>query len=106
MNRSNPDPFHFLEKDLDPIKIQKKLSAIRIGNCCVQFLTMYVGQMWPNSERDLLNAKGCRIWIPLTIENFAFSRVRAEKLKEEGGELEAGVRTALDDEDAWARSGH
>jgi len=27
--------------------------------------------------------------------------VRAEKLKEEGGELEAGVRTALDDEDAW-----
>ena len=62
--------------------------------------------MWPNSERDLLNAKGCRIWIPLTIENFAFSRVRAEKLKEEGGELEAGVRTALDDEDAWDRSGH
>ena len=27
-------------------------------------------------------------------------------MKEEGGELEAGVRTALDDEDAWARSGH
>merc|ERR1711992_525519 len=27
--------------------------------------------------------------------------VRAEKLKEECGELEAGVRTALDDEDAW-----
>ena len=39
------DPFQirsrFLEKDLDPIKIQKKWSAIRIGNCCVQFLTMY-----------------------------------------------------------------
>ena len=40
-----PDPFQirssFLEKDLDPVKIQKKWSAIRIWNCCVQFLTMY-----------------------------------------------------------------
>ena len=39
------DPFQirssFLEKDLDPIKIQKTWSAIRIWNCCVQFLTMY-----------------------------------------------------------------
>ena len=39
------DPFQirssFLEKDLDPSKIQKKWSAIRIWNCCVQFLTMY-----------------------------------------------------------------
>ena len=39
------DPFQirssFLKKDLDPTKIQEKWSAIRIGNCCVQFLTMY-----------------------------------------------------------------
>ena len=37
-----PNEIHssFLEKDLDPIKIQKTWSAIRIWNCCVQFLTM------------------------------------------------------------------
>ena len=39
------DPFQirssFLEKDLDPIKIQEKWSEFRIWNCCVQFLTMY-----------------------------------------------------------------
>ena len=39
------DPFQirssFLEKDLDPIKIQEKWSEFRIWNCCVQILTMY-----------------------------------------------------------------
>ena len=40
-----PDPFQiqssFLEKDLDPTKIQKKWSAIRIGIFCDPILNMY-----------------------------------------------------------------
>ena len=45
------DPFQirssFLEKDLDPIKIQEKWSEFRIWNCCVQFLPMY-GLKYPS----------------------------------------------------------
>ena len=77
------DPFQirssFLEKDLDPIKIQEKWSEFRIWNCCVQILTMYdilknwQHHLWVNFSCVLdtkqkqaasqQNQKGGRFWI-------------------------------------------